>query len=298
MNKRMLSDEFGIDNKSVQRYLEDIRAYLAEYYPGHEVIYDYLKKGYIKNIADDKSLSGAEVLAITKIIIESRAFTKDEMNGLIQSILDLVTGMERKAIKEFIGNELIHFQSITHNKPLLKMIWDICFTIRKQNMIEIRYEKMNGTESRRKIKPVSVIFSEFYYYLIAFIDGSEYESPAFFRLDRIVSFEILADRFVIPEKNRVEVGELRKRAQFMYAGELITLRFNYFGSSLSAVLDRLPTAEVVKQMDEGWLIEAEVYGKGCIMWLLSQGSNVEVISPLSIREQMKTTIRSMIDRYE
>ncbi|WP_442051447.1 hypothetical protein [Paenibacillus sp. 2TAB19] len=84
----------------------------------------------------------------------------------------------------------------------------------------------------------------------------------------------------------------------MYAGELITLRFNYFGSSLSAVLDRLPTAEVVKQMDEGWLIEAEVYGKGCIMWLLSQGSNVEVISPLSIREQMKTTIRSMIDRYE
>lgn len=207
MNKRMLSDEFGIDNKSVQRYLEDIRAYLAEYYPGHEVIYDYLKKGYIKNIADDKSLSGAEVLAITKIIIESRAFTKDEMNGLIQSILDLVTGMERKAIKEFIGNELIHFQSITHNKPLLKMIWDICFTIRKQNMIEIRYEKMNGTESRRKIKPVSVIFSEFYYYLIAFIDGSEYESPAFFRLDRIVSFEILADRFVIPEKNRVEVGE-------------------------------------------------------------------------------------------
>ncbi|MGO4373562.1 WYL domain-containing protein [Paenibacillus sp. MCAF20] len=34
------------------------------------------------------------------------------------------------------------------------------------------------------------------------------------------------------------------------------------------------------------------------MWLLSQGSNVEVISPLSIREQMKTTIRSMIDRYE
>ncbi|MGO4376119.1 helix-turn-helix transcriptional regulator, partial [Paenibacillus sp. MCAF20] len=184
-------------------------------------------------------------------------------NGLIQSILDLVTGMERKAIKEFIGNELIHFQSITHNKPLLKMIWDICFTIRKQNMIEIRYEKMNGTESRRKIKPVSVIFSEFYYYLIAFIDGSEYESPAFFRLDRIVSFEILADRFVIPEKNRVEVGELRKRAQFMYAGELITLRFNYYGSSLSAVLDRLPTAEVVKQMDEGRLIEAEVYGKGC-----------------------------------
>ncbi|MGO4375291.1 hypothetical protein AB4Z21_31955, partial [Paenibacillus sp. MCAF20] len=68
LNKRMLSDEFGIDNKSVQRYLEDIRAYLAEYYPGHEVIYDYLKKGYIKNIADDKSLSGAEVLAITKII--------------------------------------------------------------------------------------------------------------------------------------------------------------------------------------------------------------------------------------
>lgn len=298
LNKRKLADEFGIDNKSIQRDLDDIRAYWAEYYPGDEVIYCPIKKGYFKNAPDEKRLSGVEILAITKIILESRAFTKDEMNGLIQSITGLVTEIEKKVIKELIGNEIIHFQPITHNKPLLKMIWDICFTIKKQNMIKIHYEKMNGEESQRIIKPVSIIFSEYYFYLIAFIEGSEYQSPAFFRVDRIKSFEILNLRFVVSEKNRVEVGELRKRAQFMYAGELINLRFKFYGPSLTSVLDRFPTAEVLQKLDHGWLIEAEVYGKGCLMWLLSQGEHVEVISPSSIREKLIATLRSMSARYE
>ena len=69
----------------------------------------------------------------------------------------------------------------------------------------------------------------------------------------------------------------------MYGGRLECIRFKYTGPSIEAVLDRLPTAEVVEQTEDGWIVKAEVFGKGIDMWLKSQGENVKTIFPI---EQM------------
>ena len=53
---------------------------------------------------------------------------------------------------------------------------------------------------------------------------------------------------------------------------------------MHSILDRLPTARVIEQYDNECTIEAEVYGKGIIMWLLSQGRKVEVLKPESMRD--------------
>ena len=47
----------------------------------------------------------------------------------------------------------------------------------------------------------------------------------------------------------------------MYGGRLQKSRFRYTGPSIEAVLDRLPTAEILSQDDSGWTISAEVFGK-------------------------------------
>jgi len=297
LNKYGLACELGVNERSIQRDIDDIRSYLAERYIGEEVIYDHSKKGYCKTETAEGKLSAVEVLAITKIILDSRAFQIEEMQGLIHSIITQVEDGDRKAIHEAIKNELHHYKPLTHNKPLLKLIWDISFSIRKQQIIEICYERMDGKESVRQVKPVSIIFSEFYFYLVAYIDQIQYEYPAYFRVDRIKLFRLLEERFSVSEKDRFQTGELRNRAQFMYAGELVYLKFNFYGPSLSAVLDRLPNAEVVKEIDNGYTIEAKVYGKGCLMWLLSQGGNIEILSPKSLRDEMRRTIQEMSLKY-
>lgn len=63
----------------------------------------------------------------------------------------------------------------------------------------------------------------------------------------------------------------RKWVQFMYGGRLERIRFKYTGPSIEAVLDWLPTAQIVEQDEDGWTITAEVFGKGIDMWLRSQG---------------------------
>ncbi len=59
--------------------------------------------------------------------------------------------------------------------------------------------------------------------------------------------------------------------QFMYGGKLEKIRFKYIGSSIEAVLNRLPTVEIISQDEGGWIVEAEVFGKGGDMWLRGQG---------------------------
>ena len=57
----------------------------------------------------------------------------------------------------------------------------------------------------------------------------------------------------------------------MYGGKLQKIRFRYTGPSLEAVLDRLPTAKVLAEDNDGWDVEAEVFGSGVEMWMRSQG---------------------------
>ena len=78
----------------------------------------------------------------------------------------------------------------------------------------------------------------------------------------------------VPVEDRLQEGEVRKRGQFMYGGKLERIRFHYTGPSIEAVLDRLPTAEIVERDETGWTVEAEVFGRGIEMWLRSQGSYI------------------------
>ena len=130
------------------------------------------------------------------------------------------------------------------------------------------------------------MFSEYYFYVTAFIDDEDVKEdfdvlndayPTIYRIDRIKKYKILDEHFHIPYANRFEEGEFRKRIQFMYGGKLQKVRFTYSGNSVEAVLDRLPTAVIENEQDGIYTISAEVFGKGIEMWLRSQGDMVKII---------------------
>lgn len=63
----------------------------------------------------------------------------------------------------------------------------------------------------------------------------------------------------------------------MTGGKLRKLKFKYFGNSLEAVLDKIPTAQVIDEIENGYLISAEVFGNGIDKWILSQGKDIEMV---------------------
>lgn len=159
--------------------------------------------------------------------------------------------------------------------------------VRNHQVMEIQYERMKEPKLvTRRVEPVGIMFSEYYFYLTAFLQDvdrkAEFENegdlfPTIYRIDRIRAFQVLDEHFHVPYKDRFEEGEFRKRVQFMYGGKLQKIRFRYTGPSLEAVLDRLPTAKVLAEDDDGWDVEAEVFGSGVEMWLRSQGDYAKEI---------------------
>lgn len=136
---------------------------------------------------------------------------------------------------------------------------------------------------KRKVKPVAIMFSEYYFYLTAFIHDEEVRKkfdvindsfPTIYRIDRIKKLMVLDEKFHIPYSSRFEEGEFRKRIQFMYGGKLQKVKFKYSGLDIDAILDRLPTAQVLAEEDGIYTVSAEVFGKGIDMWLKSQGNYI------------------------
>ncbi|MFT9057057.1 MAG: WYL domain-containing protein, partial [Ethanoligenens sp.] len=170
--------------------------------------------------------------------------------------------------------------------------------IRRHRMVEFQYQRQNQTVKHYTVKPVGLVFSEFYFYLVGYIKGLDKPYPAIFRLDKIDAISPLKETFDIPYSSRFEEGAFKNRIQFMYAGEVVKITFRFWGLSLEAVLDRLPTARIIEQHEKEAIVEANIYGKGIKMWFLSQMDYLEVLSPASLRTEMAQTIRNMLAIYE
>ena len=152
-----------------------------------------------------------------------------------------------------LKNEKFHYIELQHKKSFINYIWDLGEAIKEKKKVEIAYKKMDGNIVRRVIDPVGLMFSEYYFYLLAHIENIDKEKyfcnkddeyPTIYRLDRIEDFEVLNEKY-IPTlyKNRFQEGLFRKQVQFMTGGKLRKLKFIYRGSSIEALLDKIPTAK-------------------------------------------------------
>lgn len=63
------------------------------------------------------------------------------------------------------------------------------------------------------------------------------------------------------------------------------------------VLDKLPTAKIIERKGRTYTLEADVYGDGIKMWLLSQGRRIKVTAPEDFVEEMRQEILRMSANY-
>lgn len=290
LNKYKLAEEYHVNQRSIQRDIESLRCFLSEQEVGQDIVYDRKQKGFKLISTIHHGLTNNEILAVCKILLDSRSLRKDEMFPILDKLTEVASVENRAAVRNMISNEKFHYIEPHHGKHLMDGFWELGEAIQNHQVVEIEYERMKEPKIvKRRIQPVGIMFNEFYFYLTAFQeDRSSFENPddmfpTIYRIDRINKIKITNDHFTVPYQNRFQEGEFRKRVQFMYGGRLMKIRFLYKGQSIEAVLDRLPTAQVVEgSEDSGWVVDAEVFGKGIDMWLRSQGDLVEEIERKTI----------------
>lgn len=282
---------FGCSLRSIQRDIDDLRSFFFNQseYGGiaQELIYDKKLNAYRLEPPLRNILTNQEVFAVLKIMLESRSLSKQELYPILEKLIDCCIPREnKKMVTDLIGNEKLHYVEPKHKTVVLDRMWDLAHAVKEQLIIDVTYKGNYGSKLVvRKLKPVGIMFSEFYFYLTAFIvkDKDEKQQddeknnlyPTIYRIDRIVDLVTTNEHFRVPYAERFEEGEFRKRIQFMQGGELQKIKFYFDGPSIEAILDRLPTAKILKEDKRGYLVQAEVFGKGVDMWLRTQGDWVE-----------------------
>ena len=283
--KEKLANEYGVSLKTIQRDINELRNYLYE--KKGEIGEFKIKvenKHYVYKAVEesDTILTQQEILAVSKILLESRTLTKNEMIPLIKKFQKQLSYESKREVADLITDELHHYIELQHGKDLLETLWTLSIAIREKKLISFDYTRMDKKDTKKEVKPAAIMFSEYYFYLISYGLNVEEDMPLVFRVDRISNLEYRDERFYVPYKDRFEDGEFRKRIQFMYLGKLKKFTFEFSGPSLEAVLDRLPTAKVIGTKDRIYTITAECYGEGIKMWLNSQGGNVKIIEEREI----------------
>ena len=294
-----LAQEYNVSTKSVSRSVNELKNFLAdnrELVGNTELQYSYQDKCY--HLYMDEFLTSRELFALVEVMIGARAFSQEELLELTSKLRRFTTPKDSKTLNELIRKELYHYPEVKHDcESVQDNLWQLISCITDKKEISIDYYKMDRSFVTHRIFPASVMFTDYYFYLIAFKTDDDTRKPIYFRIDRIkhITEHRKNTTTALPE---FDEGLLRKRSLFMWPGELRTIRFEFSGPSVQAVLDKLPTAKIIERMDGGkYLIEAEVYGDGIKMWLLSPGAWVKVVAPQKFVEEMKEEIERMWKRY-
>lgn len=124
INKQQAAEQYHVNVRSIQRDIDSIRDFLSEQCAKEGIVrkieYDKKENGYRLVTQEIEQLSKGEVLALCKILLESRAFTKEQVEKQLQIILNLCVSQKEKAdIEWFIWLERICLMAVS------KHVW-IC----------------------------------------------------------------------------------------------------------------------------------------------------------------------------
>ena len=194
ISTKALQQEFGITAKSVQRDIGELRVYIAEAYTPSvygNIEYNRIRKEYYWRNRSDMLLHEKEILLLVTILLESRGLTKEELNRLVDKMLVQCSPESEKHIRSLLKNELFLYKQTENAHTVKDLLWQLSEAKQQQRYVLLEYKRVGARAYESiKVKPLGIMFSEMYFYLLAQVEES---APIAFRLDRIGECSLLAE---------------------------------------------------------------------------------------------------------
>ena len=127
LNKQQTADRFGVSEKTIQRDLDTLRSYFADSEPRREILYNSAKGGYLLDDTLSRFLTSSEILAVCKILLESRSMVKEEMFPILDKLVQVCTPLDRlNQVKDLISNERFHYVEPQHGRKFIESLGGLC----------------------------------------------------------------------------------------------------------------------------------------------------------------------------
>jgi len=291
IDSKDIANLYDVNKRTIYRDLQIIRENPI-FNANYQIELDPVQKRY--SVADEGKISTKEILAIIQIIMGSRALAKSELEGIIKHLRKLVISSDQAKVDKLLK---LDYVPVKTNNKLLDYIENFTKFIESRTEIEFTYQGSlpnSDTKRLRRGVPMSLYFSNFYFYVLIF---SQTKGSRVYRLDRVLSYKKLATSMNIP-RQKLEDGTSVKNATYLLnGGRKSYFKIKYMGYPWTA-LDKLPNSKIVSQESDGSvIIEGYLYSQGLQHWILGQGTTVKVLEPFSLIQAVKEELHASLDQY-
>ena len=196
---------YGKSERTFHRDLEAIRD--NEYFnEDHRLHYDTVqKKHYVTNKG---SINSAEVLAIAKILVDSRALPKEELKEVINKLVGLVATEDQSKVKMLLGTTGESYISSVKNS-ILSSVEQFSKWITAKRSIAFKYNGSINDANNSKMQigvPLSIHYDNHHFYIMMYLIDED--KTFLYRLDKFSKITPKGRAVNVPANKRPDIGQM------------------------------------------------------------------------------------------
>lgn len=305
-----------VDRKTVKRYLLE----LEEEFPIHHG--SKIERSFI----DPKTGEKVDNDILTEYYYLPE-FTEGELRLLIDGVLcsryihaahreDLINkleGMASKYFKSRTGHIQTLVDPVERNQDIFWIIEDIDSAINSSTKVTFQYLEYgtdkqlhakidwNGNPRIYVVNPVQIVMANGLYYLIGNVDW--HDNLSSFRLDKIKDLTVLNEPAKPNSKIKgaeqvINPAKYPQDHIYMYSTEPVVVRFRAKKQILDEIMDRFGNSATFSNETETD-VEVRVVTDPSAMryWALQYATNVRILFPPTLVEQVKGSLLEALDSY-
>lgn len=251
-----------------------------------------------------------------KRYLDGISFTKDELNALKMAKETIKSGRYHYSSKfEILVSKILNYKKhqdddINYHNKLMKesseivekekRVWrDINLAINQNKKVKIEYKSLKkfGLEIKeRVVNPYGIFDYKGATYFYGYCENAN--NVRFFKLSRILEHQVLKEKFNV--KRNFRFDEIMEKSFGIFNDEIIDLKLKIFYPMSEIVKEKQvsKSQKITKIDDKTIFFEARMNGYPEIKaWIMSMGSNVEVVKPDKLKEDILKETTKLINLY-
>lgn len=288
-NCTTMSKELEMGTATIQRditFLQD--RFLAP------IEYDYFHKGYYYTESfelgmDQLNPYDMQLLTSAKILMSH--FEGTPLYNDLSTIIDFATSSSK-------DNSMLNRIALPPSSLAIvdKSVWTTIYeSMKTNNVIEFDYSGLHrGQKTHRRVHPYQLLLDDGLYYLFGF--SEERNAIRMFNLSRIENALVTEDSFVLPE-NYDFSGRSKGRFGAFISAKSVKYKVRAQGIARQSIKERIwAEDQKFEESSDGksiYMTFTSTQEEKILHWILSQGADIEPVSPAPFVEKWRKRILDM-----
>lgn len=305
-----------VDRKSVKRNLMNLIDF------GYEIEYSesirMVKNSKTGEFEESYILSDFYLLrdftdSELRLLIDSLLFSKHIPYNQCKELIEKLEGLSNKYFESKVKHIKTLQNNSNENKQLFYTIDILDEAISKGLKVKFFYNEYGtdkklhhrknneGNDREYIINPYQIVATNSRYYLICNYD--KYDNVAYYRLDRISDIELLNEPIKPKEKvkgleNGLNLSKIMNEHIYMFNGNTINCKFISNKSIINDLIDYFgKDIKITDETDSEITVSVTVNEKDMHLWALQYSTQIKVIEPKELAENIKSDIMKAAEMY-